>query len=90
VRIPQIISFLSKISSSSDEVLTFLRELRKLIISGRYERVKSLYGLDVEQIERLQSGRHLEDLRRLQDKYSDMVKKLEKLPDPRTVETQLA
>jgi len=90
VRIPQIISFLSKISSSSDEVLTFLRKLRKLIISGRYERVKSLYGFDVEQIERLQSGRYLEDLRRLQDKYSDMVKKLEKLPDPRTVETQLA
>ena len=90
VRIPQIISFLSKISNSSEEVLTFLRELRKLIISGHYERVKSLYGLDAEHIEKLQSGRYLEDLQRLQDTYSDMVNKLEKLPDPRTVEVQLA
>jgi hypothetical protein len=90
VRIPQIISFLSKISSSNDNVLTFLRSLRKLIISGHYERLKSLYGLDVEQIERLQSGKHLDDLKKLQSTYSDITKRLERLPDPRTVESQLA
>jgi hypothetical protein len=90
VRIPQIISFLSKISSSNDDVVTFLRTLRKLIISGHYERIKSLYELDAEQIEKLQSGKYLEDLKRLQDKYSDISKRLETLPDPRTVESQLA
>lgn len=90
VRIPQIISFLPKISSSNDDVVTFLRTLRKLIISGHYERIKSLYELDAEQIEKLQSGKYLEDLKRLQDKYYDIRKRLETLPDPRTVESQLA
>jgi hypothetical protein len=90
VRIPQIISFLSKISGSNDDVVTFLRTLRKLIISGHYERIKSLYELDAEQIEKLQSGKYLEDLKRLQNKYSDIIKRLEALPDPRTVESQLA
>ncbi len=90
VRIPQIISFLSKINSSNDDVVTFLRTLRKLIISGHYERIKSLYEIDVEQIERFQSGKYLEDLKRLQDKYHDIRKRLETLPDPKTVESQLA
>lgn len=90
VRIPQIISFLSKVSSSNDDVVTFLRTLRKLIISGHYERIKSLYELDAEQIEKFQSGKYLEDLKRLQDKYCDIHKKLETLPDPRTVEAQFA
>ncbi|MGA3359375.1 MAG: hypothetical protein ABSC87_04110 [Halobacteriota archaeon] len=89
VKIPRIIAFLSKLGAATD-LLTSLREMQKLVTSGRYEKIRATTVVNREHLEKVQQGTHIADLEALQDERAILVKEIEELQNPRAVELDLA
>lgn len=89
VKIPRIIAFLSKLGAATD-LLTSLREMQKLVTSGRYEKIRATTVVNREHLEKVQQGTHIADLEALQDERAILVKEIEELQNPRAVELELA
>ena len=89
VKIPRIIAFLSKLGAATD-LLKSLREMQKLVTSGRYEKIRATTVVNREHLEKVQQGTHIADLEALQDERAILVKEIEELQNPRAVELELA
>ena len=89
VKIPRMITFLSKLGAPT-EMLTFLRDMQKLVTCGRYETIRATTTVNRKHVEKLQRGMHVDDLKALQDEHVLLTKKLKELQEPRAVELRLA
>jgi hypothetical protein len=89
VKIRRLITFLSKLNAPPT-LLTFLRETRKLVTSGRYETIRAARTVNREHLEKAQQGSHVDDLRGLEEERGRLMQQLKDLQEPRAVETELA
>jgi len=89
VKIPRLIAFLSKLNAPTG-LLTFLRKTKKLVTSGRYERIRATSAVNREHLKKIQQGAHIDDLRALEDERARLMKQLNDLEEPRAVEIELA
>jgi hypothetical protein len=89
VKIPRIITFLSKLSAATN-LFTSLREIQKLVTSGDYERIRATTLVNREHLEKVQQKTHIADLDALQDERAILIKELKELQSPRAVELELA
>jgi len=88
-KIPRIIGFMSKMRAPVD-LLTVLREVQKLVSSGRYEKLRAAGFIEREHLTTVQRGAHIDELNILRNTGAILAEKIKELPDPRVVEQELA
>jgi hypothetical protein len=88
-KIPRIIGFLSKMSAPVD-LLTVLREVQKIVSSGRYEKLRAAGLIEREHLRTDQQGAHIDQLNTLRNTGAILAERLKELPEPRLVEQELA
>jgi hypothetical protein len=88
-KIPRIVAFLSKLDAPST-LLTFLREMQKLVTSGSYEKIRAASSVKRDHVKKVQQGAHVADLESLQNELEAVREELRELQEPREVERELA
>lgn len=88
-KIPRIVGFLSKMRAPVD-LFTVLREVQKLVSSGRYEKLRASGLIKREHLRTVQQGAYIDELNTLRNTATILAEKLKELPEPRVVEQELA
>lgn len=85
VRIPRMITFLSKHGAPTD-MITSLRTMQQVVISGRYERIRATRTVNRDHLEQIQRGTHVHDLTALNEEHARLAEELKQLKEPRELE----
>ncbi len=85
LRLPRIIAFLSNRGAPS-EMIEFLRDMQRLVTSGRFERIHTATTVDRNDLEQMQRGDHVQDLAALNEEHARLAQELKQLKDPRELE----
>ncbi len=85
VKIPRMIAFLSKRDAPTD-MITFLRDMQRLVTSGRYDRIRTTTTVNRDHLERIQRGTHVHDLTALNEELARLNGELKQLKEPRELE----
>ncbi|MGZ4919208.1 MAG: DUF7118 family protein [Halobacteriota archaeon] len=85
LRIPRLIAFLSNRGAPA-EMITFLRDMQRLVTSGRYERIRATTTVNRDHLEQIQRGAHVHDLAALNEEHARLAEELKQLKEPRELE----
>ncbi len=76
---------LSKHGAPTD-MITSLRAMQQVVISGRYERIRATRTVNRDHLEQIQRGTHVHDLTALNEEHARLAEELKQLKEPRELE----
>ncbi len=67
-------------------MIEFLRDVQRLVTSGRFEQIHAATTVNRNDLEQMQRGAHTHGLAALSEEHARLAQELEQLKDPRKLE----